>query len=250
MALQADGKIVTAGYTGQHPKFALARYDSDGALDPTFGTGGKVITKVGMWGIATDLAIQPDGRIVVVGFNGRGFALVRYRANGNLDTSFSEDGMLGTSIAHGFARAVVLQPNGRIVVAGDMDIFRVVVARYLPRGQLDETFSGDGWTIARFGSGEQAIDGLAMTPGGKIVGAGYVGPHEFGDAVEARFTLLRLRPDGVLDTTLAGDGKITTTFPGGAYGADLVREPSGRLIVAGTAGVFGPGDVALAAYEA
>lgn len=133
--LQSDGKIVAVGWT-QMPtgaQFALARYNTNGDLDNTFGNGGRVVTDLPNLFIGdfpTSMAIQPaDGKIVVAGFVGRvnnpeqmneAFAVVRYNPNGTLDTSFDEDGMTFTDIrgAEDEANAVLIQPDGNIVAVG------------------------------------------------------------------------------------------------------------------------------------
>jgi uncharacterized delta-60 repeat protein len=92
VAIQADGKIVAAGVSGN--KFALARYNADGAADTTFGGDGSVTTHLGSksFDLAFAVAVQPDGKLVAAGVSNDRFALVRYRANGKLDTTFSGDG--------------------------------------------------------------------------------------------------------------------------------------------------------------
>jgi uncharacterized delta-60 repeat protein len=130
MALQADGKIVVVGETYRTNKdddFGVARLNTDGTFDTTFGAGGRLFTTVGQWAdSADDVAIQPDGKIVVVGSSQTQFsgtydvAVVRYNANGSLDTSFSGDGKLTVPVAglSEYAHAAAIQSDGNIVVAG------------------------------------------------------------------------------------------------------------------------------------
>ena len=117
VALQADGKIVVAGYTFFQPGrlFALARYNSDGSLDTSFDGNGKLTTQfsnvddlpgfgfVQSFDQATSIAVQADGKIVVAGYtiknSGTDFAIARYNSDGSLDTSFNEDGKLTTAFA-------------------------------------------------------------------------------------------------------------------------------------------------------
>ena len=137
MALQADGKIVVCGYTtSQGPEdFAVARYNANGSLDDgtandstpgdSFGTAGKVVTRPGTSNnAATCVAIQPDGRILVGGYarvwSSDQFVLVRYNADGTLDTGFSGDGMVTTAIeTWSNAYSIALQPDGKILLAGN-----------------------------------------------------------------------------------------------------------------------------------
>ena len=132
LALQPDGKIVVAGYSDVSGSldFALARYLSNGTLDPSFSGDGKVLTNFGTSDdVAYALALQPDGKIVVAGYsNASGsldFALARYLSNGTLDPSFSGDGKVLTNFGGGnsdWASALAIQPrDGRLVVAGYSD---------------------------------------------------------------------------------------------------------------------------------
>src|SRR5262249_34969029 len=126
IVILSNGKIVVAGGAGESSNFdfALARYNPDGTLDTTFGIGGTVTTNFGTSVRANILAIQPDGKIVVVGTAGeyycRDFALARYTAEGSLDTTFGNDGRIVTDFFGDADRAfaVAVQPDGRIVVAG------------------------------------------------------------------------------------------------------------------------------------
>src|SRR5205085_6356209 len=108
--------------------FALARYNSDGTLDATFGSGGKVTTVFGTNGaVALALALQPDGKIVAAGVTASStsnFALARYNTNGTLDTSFGSGGKVTTNFSGGndYARGVAIQADGKIVVAGSSNI--------------------------------------------------------------------------------------------------------------------------------
>jgi len=127
VALQNDGKILLAGATGDPPlfDFALARYNSDGSLDSGFGTDGMVTTDFGSSDEkAYGIALQNDGKILATGYssvNGtNGFALARYNPDGSLDTSFATDGLVVNDFSGdgGEARGVVIQPDGRIILAG------------------------------------------------------------------------------------------------------------------------------------
>ena len=123
----ADGKLVVAGPSdtqlGQDS--GLVRYNPDGSLDTSFGTDGTMTTAIGPFAGANALVLQPDGKLVAVGFSHNGstseaeFALARYNPDGSLDTSFGTDGTVTTAIGQ-FAGAIalVLQPDGKLVVAG------------------------------------------------------------------------------------------------------------------------------------
>ena len=147
VAIQADGKIVAVGaaagasMTGE---FAVARYETDGTLDPTFDGDGMLTTPISGGGDeARSVAIQANGRIVVAGTaDGRRFAVVRYMANGALDPTFGGDGIVQTDLSPGgdVAYDIAIQPNRKIVAVGPAFFHRgprFAVVRYLPNGELD-----------------------------------------------------------------------------------------------------------------
>jgi uncharacterized delta-60 repeat protein len=234
VGIQPDGAIVAAGQA--EGAFGLVRYLPDGSLDPAFGDGGKVSTEFTSqadW--ANDMALQPDGGIVVAGTAGfNRFAVARYLPDGTLDPTFSGDGKVMTDFTLGLreesAEAVAIQPDGRIVAAGFSykNRFRFAVARYLPDGTLDPTFSGDGRAVATFTAGDLG-QAVAVQPNGKIVVGGM--------GTGGRTALARYLPDGTLDPAFSGDGKLTTTFgPGIASANDLAIQPDGMIVAAGEAG--------------
>jgi len=221
---------------------------ASGDLDTTFSGDGKVRTNIG--GVlvndrARGVAIQPDGKIVVVGdhfdkFEAGGkddFAVVRYRSNGSPDTTFSGDGKLTTNFG-GFDSAmdVAIQSDGKIVVSGqmcnlDLTICDVAVARYTINGSLDPTFSGDGKVTTSFGVGDNgSLGGLTIQSDGKIIVAGLMLNGSNYD-----FAVYRFNTNGTLDTTFSGDGKVNTDFGNGrsdiAY--DVALQSGGKIVVLG-----------------
>jgi len=238
VTLQRDGKIVAAGSGG--PGFALARYRTDGSLDPTFGGDGRVSTSLASGGFAKAVVVQADGRIMAAGQRNAGsgdflFALARYRANGSLDRTFGGDGRVSTAFPGGLASAqdVAVRRSGQIVVAGSASnpaTFRprFALARYRSDGTLDPTFGGDGKVNTVFPGGFSEAFGVALAPNGVIVAAGDTrpGPSDF------MVALARYRPDGSLDPTFGGDGRVSTGFgPGSSSGASDVRIGAGGEIV-------------------
>jgi uncharacterized delta-60 repeat protein len=233
VALQPDGRIVAAG-TDDGDRFAVVRYLADGTLDLSFGGNGIVRTPraARFWG-GEDLAIQPNGKIVVVGTAGESrvrtaFAVARFRPNGTKDLVFGDGGRVVTPFASGQAHAVALQLNGRIVVAGS-NTSGLALARYLPNGALDRTFGSDGkvghWEPSSppsqmFGST------MAIQPNGRILAAG--GYDIFSMAIA------RLLPDGRLDPSFGGDGVVRTKVKGAEQGLSaLALQPGGRILAAG-----------------
>ncbi|MGH8973075.1 MAG: hypothetical protein ACRD0C_07700 [Acidimicrobiia bacterium] len=151
-ALDAAGRVVVAGQGGEPGgpyDLAVARYLPDGNLDRAFGQRGTIRTDLGPSGEwLSSLALQPDGGIVVAGTSGSSFALLRYLADGRPDPGFGAAGVVTAGPAIGSARAVVLDPAGRLMVAGERLVVdsqrQVAVARYSPAGTLDAAFAPGG----------------------------------------------------------------------------------------------------------
>jgi uncharacterized delta-60 repeat protein len=258
--LQPDGKIVVSGYTttGNGPSdFALARYNVDGTLDRTFGTRGKVTTDFTGRDGASAVALQPDGKIVLVGqaTNSdtdiiRHVALARYHVDGTLDASFGTGGKVitgfGTS-ADDWASDVAIQIDGRIVIAGGTaDPSNFSLARYNSDGTLDASFGTGGKVITDFGTIAEGSLGLALQLDGRIVTAGYA----YIDGRTTDFAVVRYNVDGTLDTSFGSGGKVTTDFGGNYDIAGAVAiQPDGKIVAAGYAYLSGSkADFALARY--
>jgi uncharacterized delta-60 repeat protein len=240
---ETDGKIVVAGHAGgAGGRFAVARYETDGLLDPAFGGGdGWVSTNfTTRFDYADDLAIQPNGMIVAAGgaaydtHRGK-VALARYDATGVLDATFGGgDGKVVADLGSGFdaAFSVVVQPaDSRIVAAGQAG-GRLVVLRYDTDGMPDATFSGDGRAFANFTRGLDYADEVVIQSDDKIVAAGAANFY----GRDPKFALARYGPNGALDPSFGGDGKIVTNIAGrrdGAYG--LAIQPDGKLVASGYA---------------
>jgi uncharacterized delta-60 repeat protein len=198
VAVRGNGKIVVAGWsTGSRGRadFAVARFRLDGTLDPTFSGDGKQETSFALVDRARDLRIQGDGKILVVGQSAlvgqsTDFALARYRPNGRLDRTFSGDGRQRTNFgaAEASAEGLVIQPNGRIVVAGYAGSGpRVALARYRPNGNPDSAFSGDGklttavsvhsygWDVARQADGRIVVAGQGASGPYDVILVRYLG---------------------------------------------------------------------------
>jgi uncharacterized delta-60 repeat protein len=220
-----------------------------GALDPTFGAGGKVRTDFGQFESIDDHAVQRDGKIVVVGTTANkttfagSFAVARYTRHGSLDTSFGAGGRVTTDFGGttSFARAVAVQGNGRIVAAGGSG-GDIALARYNVDGSLDPAFGVGGKVRTDFGQAEW-IEDLAVQRDGKLVVVGSTRP--FGPFVACDFALARYNPDGSLDASFDGDGTVVSA-PSSDNGAfDVVVQPDRRVVVAG----FVEFDLALVRYS-
>ena len=252
IVLQPDGKIVAVGRVeiGGSSDFGVARYNPDGSLDSGFGAGGKRNTDFGSGDIGEAVALQADGKIVVVGSTSagtQGFAVARYLPNGNLDTSFSSDGKVTTDFSADTdsAKAVAIQPDGKIVVAGyagNAGISDVALVRYNADGSLDTSFSFDGKIVLDFGP-DSVATAVALQPDGRIVVAGNTyNPDDFAVA--------RYNPDGSPDTSFDSDGRLTTDFPAGLeYGNSVALQADGKIIVGGGANPGSTTDFALLRYN-
>jgi uncharacterized delta-60 repeat protein len=252
LALQTDGKIVVAGtYLGPDSNandFLVVRVRADGSgLDPTFATNGVRVIPFDLGGgnidVATSVAVQPDGRIVVLGSVRTGavasdMAIVRLMPDGAFDVSFDGDGRrlvtFGLTGSDGSsydnAGALALQPDGKIIVAGEASSangYDTVVARLMPNGALDATFGNylTGRTRLTYlagrmsGARDVAISELAIDPNHtsrRIVVAG----HSQTSTVDA-FALAVLKDDGTLDAGFSGDGKLLIPFDGPSESASI-----------------------------
>ena len=275
LALQADGKIVVLGSVFQDYSMALARFQPNGALDETFGVGGKLRYGEGafQWLAVSDMAVQTDGKIVVAGggyFGGisADSGLLRFLPNGTLDASFGNGGQVITDYTgfdytdEGF-QTVAFQPDGKIVAAGgsahldcaDVDDCREVlnpaVVRYLPNGTLDQTFDGgDGIAIdPGFWGG---VNDIAIQVNGSIVAA----LDDYWDFKLERFTANgRLDTSfGTWDSTLGTrTGRIAISFGtvGGHITAVAIEKTAGKVVLVGSINVTGyDADFALARVHA
>ncbi len=242
VAIQPDGKIVVAGETHMvYDDFAVVRYLPDGSLDPGFGNGGIAVTDITRTDRGRSIAIQTDGKIVVAGHTYDGsrdyFAVVRYNSDGSLDTWFDQDGKVTTSILGQFdqANSVVLQRDGKIVVAGT-SLYDFAVVRYNPDGSLDTSFDGDGKvTTPIFAGSDDRGYSVGLQPDGRIV---VVGASNDNTGINEVFSLVRYNPDGSLDSTFDGDGKLVTDVVEGAsdQAFAISLQPDGKIVAAGSTG--------------
>jgi uncharacterized delta-60 repeat protein len=223
---------------------------TDGDLDPTFGTGGMVMTDLNhSTDLANAVAVQSDGKLVVVGqaykqndFSGEDFVVTRYNTDGTLDTTFGRGGKVRTDFP-GLAAvpsSVVIQPDGKIVVAGGaFPLFTFAgnfeLVRYNPNGSLDTSFGNGGIVTTIFPEGSYAFD-VALQPDGKIIAAGTVFvDFNPGDMSDTDFALARYNPNGSLDTTFGNSGMVTTDFLGHEDDAfSVLIQPDGKIIAVGS----------------
>jgi uncharacterized delta-60 repeat protein len=267
VVIQPDGKIVAAGF-GAGPgefDFAVARYNTDGSLDASFGGGdGMVTTDFANrddrgWAVA----LQADGKIVVAGQSfvvpsvGGGdldFALARYNTDGSLDTGFSGDGKVTMDLGVGETDAaldVAIQTDGKIVAAGYVrNLFPdplgpadFAVARFNTDGTPDMAFGVGGKVTTDFGQDHDEASAVIIQSDGRIVAGGFAfsGTFDFG--------LARYNTDGTPDLGWGGDGTVLTNFGGTDSATGLALQPDGRIVAAGSTNLSGSVDMALARYN-
>ncbi|MFO0798536.1 MAG: delta-60 repeat domain-containing protein [Gemmataceae bacterium] len=232
MAVQADGKVVTVGTAGDN--MVVTRFNADGTLDTTFnGTGQRAIDFGGV-DIAQAVAVGPDGSVVVAGGadgpGGSDFAVAKLTPTGQPDATFNpgSGGRLVLDLGGtDFAQAVVVRPDGRIVVAGgggagaDFAAVRLTAA-----GGLDGTFNGGGIQLVDLGGADGAF-AAALQADGKIVLAGTTGSD---------IGVVRLTALGTLDGGFGTGGAVVIDAGGSDAGNAVAVQADGRIVVAGSNG--------------
>ena len=241
VSIQADGKIVIAGISqgSEGGKFTLARYNTDGSLDNSFGNGGTVTTVLRFSDAANDLAIQPDGKIVAAGssYDGAvaGFALVRYNTNGSLDSSFGTNGTVITTIGSlSTAQDVAIQTNGKIVAAGRSQLpgafSDFTLTRYNANGSPDTSFGTNGVVVTPVSSSLDTADAVTIQADGKIIASGgsFSNPNNrdlalvryTGDSIAQRSTYFDFDGDSKADYSVFRNGEwLVNKSSGGFLGA-------------------------------
>jgi|HubBroStandDraft_6_1064221.scaffolds.fasta_scaffold19482_3 uncharacterized delta-60 repeat protein len=302
LALQADGKIVVVGNAesadGTVSEFAVARFNANGALDSSFGAGGKVTTNFvgvmagGVSNPADSVLIQADGKILVGGLASQcarrcpaQSALARYNANGSLDTTFGSGGTVAVTAIGGitalaedaaghifalsgastaeFSAAGALQSRvtpAPIAIAssrGTSSVFQAdgkylafttgagfsrhdidaKVVRYLPTGAVDASFANPAFDFSADNTvASDAVQALAVQPNGQIIAAGL---HSANGS--AAFTVARLNSSGSLDPAFGTGGTRTLNLPGGGQASVVLIQPDGKILVIGQGFIPGGG---------
>lgn len=268
---QTDQKIVTVGNVQPSNGVAIARYDSAGNADATFGSGGRSTPSGGGNAGYAGLDLQPDGKAIVSTQNGIGwYGAARFSTNGSLDSSFGSGGWSGVNVSgSGIPRGVGLQSTGKIVVAGEtIDTSKGIwfrsatVARFNANGSTDSGKGGFGqvvqgkalgYTKTNFGVQLAEFKATAIQSDDKIVTVGDYSPNgnPDGQLIVARYTA-----GGVLDTTFNGSGYSVLNLPGISYtspvyfGNGVALQTDGKIVVVSTsAGVDGGSDLLVVRYN-
>jgi uncharacterized delta-60 repeat protein len=249
--IQADGKILVAGQgkAGTEVIFALCRYNTNGSLDNTFGTGGIVITYIGTYGMACAMDIQADGKIVMAGISTNGgqpfFALTRHNSNGSIDNTFGSGGIVTTSIgAASDATAIAIQADGKIVVAGQAQQ-HFALSRYNTNGSLDNTFGIGGIVNEASGTSSRFYD-IDIQADGKILAAGYSD-----NGLQYHLALSRYITNGSLDITFGSNGIVITSIgTSSSLATAIAIQTDGKIVVSGcSAGGVGAPEINLVRYN-
>lgn len=237
-ALQADGKLIVVGtcYDGGG-QFCATRLNQDGSLDTSFGNLGRVRTAMGDAGAnARTVHVQPDGKILVAGdcYDGAPFVFctLRYTADGALDVTFNGTGKVVTPVSgFGSGRAITVQPDGKIVVAGECaggDFSSFCAMRYKSDGSLDMRFGNAGKVIAAI-TGRSSAFAVALQRDGKIALGGVCWNGSNFD-----FCAIRYNGDGSVDTSFNGVGTVITPIGSGQdYSTVMTIQPDGKIVMAG-----------------
>lgn len=246
LAIQTNGKIVVVGKTANPVTdkfdFAVTRFNSDGSLDTTLGNSGSVTISLAGNSTAEGVAIQSDGKIVVVGSHDitQSLIVARYNDDGSLDTSFGSGGLVSSSLGGQVTGAndVVIQADGKLIVVGDTRTrigSALTLVRFNSDGSFDNTFDGDGIFVAPESSTASPFSGnaVALQSDGKIVAAGAA----VTGAGVIDFVILRCNSDGSVDTTFGTDGIVVTDTDARFDAAeDVAIEPDGKIVAVGTTG--------------
>ncbi len=239
--LQPDGKIIVAGFGSNTsgPYFGLVvRFNIDGSLDSSFGTGGVVTTIPSpvLSAALTSMKVQPNGKIIAGGGdNSHNFMLIRYNNDGTLDSSFGTSGVVLTFLdSSAYIMDIVLQPDGKIIAGGNTynanaNYSRFALTRYNTDGSLDSIFGIGGKVIFQFDTVQQPINpgetiiSVALQSDGKIVAAGFI---------ESGFVLARYNTNGTFDTTFGTGGWVElSTY---SYPSDLIIQADSKIVVSGS----------------
>ncbi|CAN5423411.1 hypothetical protein BH09PLA1_BH09PLA1_27270 [soil metagenome] len=237
--IQPDGKILVSGNRSNGNgtlDLAITRYNNDGSLDSSFGTGGKATYPFGQ-GYTDTIALDSLGRILVGftasnGSGGSSFAVARLNANGSVDTTFGANGIVTIDVSGGGYNAcngIAVDSNGRIVLAGYSDMYPSrfwSVARLNSNGSLDNTFSGDGKDTLWLGTANAYANAVTVDSQNRIILAGHVN----GD-----FAAVRYSANGTLDTSFSGDGIATIDMGTNGDIATAVTMYGDRILLSGGA---------------
>lgn len=235
--VQADGKILVAGYAGAPSTYqmAVARYNTDGSLDTSFGNNGTLRFPVGTAkSYVLDMALQNDGKIVLGGYTydnvSSDFAIVRLNTDGSFDNTFGSAGI--TILDDGgreLAEVISILEDGQILIAGDKDD-NFAVARVNADGSLDTTFGVNGWAVTQFDTNQSWVKDIAVQNDDKIVLTGMLinGTSTF------EIATARLNADGSADNSFGTNGKVRFNIGNGNdFSEGVAVQEDGKILIGG-----------------
>lgn len=261
MKLQADGKIVLAGYSydGVGTSMAIARYNTNGSLDTSFDVDGIAITPIPkLYLDGQSVCIQPDGKIIAVGTllmpgNNYDEVMIRYNQNGDLDTTMNHTGIKITDVCYtDYCYAVALQQDGKILMAGSsIDTVGGMLGtgfslvRHLANGSLDTTFDTDGKVIMKVSNIADRAFAIAVNSNGKILVAG----HSFDGVSIFNLVVIAYMQDGSLDSTFGIDGVVKSNMASEhEYTESIAIQSDGKIVTTGFFRDGGTFDMYVARY--
>jgi uncharacterized delta-60 repeat protein len=249
IAIQPDGKIIVAGYfwNDSNGQFYLAfiRLNPDGSPDNSFSGDGQLLSQVRDYNIATDIVLQPDGKIVIGGYtasknSGIDFTLLRYNSDGTPDNSFSGDGILTGYMNAGINPlvALLLKSDGKLIAVINAETCKLALYRYNADGSPDLTFDGDGMMIIANDDIMSTATAALLQPDGAMVVAG---------TKANKFSIERLHSDGSLDNSFSAVGHMFVDFNlNNQLATSIVLQPDGKMIIGGYVKEWPLSDMAVA----
>ena len=259
MAIQPDGKIIATGSSNSSSTdyaFSLARLNPDGSLDNLFGSGGKVVTSIGI--SASEIfavAIQGDGKIVAAGYStqdfdlGTDFTLVRYNTDGTLDNSFGTGGIVITdlNISEDGIYSIAIQPDGKILATGPTrdlsnQITSFGVVRYNSDGSLDNSFGNAGKLTTQFSGYQNDPYKVLIAPDNKIFVAG----RSFGSVTS--IAIAKYNSSGSLDNSFGNSGIVYESI-NDLIAVTALLQSDGKIVVGGPINENGTFDFGLARFN-
>ena len=239
VAVTPESKIVAIGRVGTSGYYnvGVARYNADGTIDQSFGSGGKVITDLGVTSEGVGVVVQPDGKIVVIARSGSypyAGVVLRYNLDGVLDGSFNSTGILFTAVEQ--PKDIALTADNKIMIAGTAGNFSAVpgvihLARISANGTLDATFGTNGMATAG-GTPWPDTNKMLIQPDGKILVS-----TRTSVVTVAKGRLYRFNADGSPDTTFNTTGSVDILHSQAIYLAALAVQTDGKIVIGAFASV-------------
>ncbi|MEZ5018287.1 MAG: T9SS type A sorting domain-containing protein [Flavipsychrobacter sp.] len=243
--LQPDGKIIVGGHYQNTPPdgyaYILARYNSNGSLDATFGNGGISIIDIaagqglGALDFLRKIVLQPNGKIIAVGVSGPNATLVRLESNGDTDSLFGINGIVTTNYStsgNSIFNDVMIQPDGKIVAAGSTTaaVPNFLVARFNANGQPDINFGNNGAVTIGHSTMQNYATSVLLQPDGKILAGGVINDNGL-----FQFAIARYNSDGSVNSTFGTNGVLKTKADK-SYSAieSMIMQQDNKIVVAGS----------------